>query len=303
MIKPHLACDADSEFRFIKYPSLVMPKIDGVRGINLGELTGRTMKTFANYYTTRIFSHHALRGFDGELAAGSLTDLDLCRKTTSAINTQTGTPTITWNIFDFINDDTYMLPYGKRFAVAQKKVEILHTEYPQFKHLVNVVPAFQVHSQTEIEEYLQKFLDEGYEGIIIRSANGLHKDGRCTAREAAYLRIKDFVSEEAEVIDIYEAQENQNEAKINALGFTERSSHKENKVGKGMLGGLICYNEKWGTFKVGPGKMDHSDRVAYWYEPSAIIGQTITYKRLKTGTKDKPRMPTFQHIRATQDIL
>ena len=84
------------------FPLIAQPKIDGVRGLNmLGTLTGRSLKTHKNVYTTKFYSQSCLIGFDGELAANSETHPDLCRITSSALSTIAGEPFTLWWLFDY----------------------------------------------------------------------------------------------------------------------------------------------------------------------------------------------------------
>jgi DNA ligase-1 len=108
--------------------------------------------------------------------------------------------------------------------------------------------------------------------------------------------------------------ENTNEAKVNELGRTERSSHQDNMVPKGMIGNLICsmmkdvYDGDKLLFSqdqvvtVGPGAMPHVDRVALFQDQSKIVGQVIKFKFFPKGVKDKPRFPTFVTIRSAEDM-
>lgn len=112
-----------------------------------------------------------------------------------------------------------------------------------------------------------------------------------------YLRIKDFKDDEAVVTGLIEAQENQNEATTNALGHTERSSSKEGKVGKGMLGAIQAHHSTFGDIEIGPGEMTHEERKYFWEHPEELVGKTITFKYFPFGVKDKPRFPTFKCVR------
>lgn len=303
-ILPHRAIDADPDLNCVKFPCSVQPKLDGVRGINLtGEMTGRTLKPFKNRYTTAFYSHPVLRGLDGEMVAGTEDKApDLCRRTTSALNTISGSPQTTWYLFDYVVPETIWLPYQDRREELITRVESIKDISPEFSGKLCIVPHIIATSKEEIKEAFQLFLNQKYEGAIIRWLKAPHKNGYCTEREAYYLRIKDFGQEEAVVVGMTEAEANLNEAKTNLLGKTERSSHKENKFGKGMLGALVCENTRWGRFLVGPGTLTHLQRTYYWNNPSEIVGKVITYKYLKVGCKDAPRMATYQHIRMTEDL-
>jgi DNA ligase-1 len=306
-IKPHLACDYDPAK--LQFPIAGMPKIDGVRALNLfGKLTGRSMKAHKNKHVTALFSKPEFVGFDGELAVAEETHPDLCRLTSSAVGRISGEPAVTWWIFDLLDDITSMLAYGERYRLAKEKVEALGLPY------VKIVPMRVLTSLEDLEDFEAECLEAGFEGVILRDLAGMHKSGRATVKVGAYMRIKRFIEEEALVLSIEEAMENTNEAKVNELGRTERSSHQDNMVPKGMIGNLICsmmkdvYDGDKLLFSqdqvvtVGPGAMPHVDRVALFQDQSKIVGQVIKFKFFPKGVKDKPRFPTFVTIRSAEDM-
>lgn len=300
-IKPMLACDAKLDK--IKFPCIIQPKIDGVRGRNFGNgLTGRSLKKHANIYTTMVFSDPDYEGFDGELVAGSNTDPNLCRMTTSALSTIAGEPHIVMNVFDYITPETIHLQYQERLEHARQKLDILHQQQ-RAKMAVIIHPSLPCMDMKTLEEREAIWLDQGYEGVIIRDPYGLYKQGRSTVREGGLLRIKRFVEEEAVVVEIKEGQSNNNVATVGLLGQTERSTHKENMIPNGMVGTLVCRTVKSGELiDVAPGKMDHGDRKYYFEHPELIVGRVIKFKHFPIGKKDKPRFPTFQSIRMGSDI-
>jgi DNA ligase-1 len=117
------------------------------------------------------------------------------------------------------------------------------------------------------------------------------------------MRIKRFTDAEALVLEVVEGRTNLNEATINELGYTERSSHAENQVPNGLVGSLTCRDLESGmTITVSPGEMDHTERRFYLENQAAIVGKTITYKSFRKGVKTLPRFPTFKHIRSAEDM-
>jgi hypothetical protein len=48
--------------------------------------------------------------------------------------------------------------------------------------------------------------------------------------------------------------------------------------------------------------MTHAERIHYLAHPDEIVGKIGKYKRFKHGTKDKPRFPTFQSLKAESDM-
>jgi DNA ligase-1 len=141
--------------------------------------------------------------------------------------------------------------------------------------------------------------------------NGLYKHGRSTLREGWLLKVKRFEDGEARVVATEEWETNLNEAKTNALGRTERSTHQANKVGAGVLGKLIVVGVKGDRydgieFGVGTGfrGADAADgeRAKLWRMRDKLVGRIVRYKYFPTGGKDKPRFPIFDGWRDPIDM-
>lgn len=299
-MKPHLACDADIDK--MKFPCWGMPKLDGVRMLNIdGNALARSLKPHECKFITEKYSNDLFAGFDGELTVGDTAAEDVLNKTSSATRTIGWQGEIAWNLFDWIPTPEFgNYSYEERYNYLVKYVNNLPEAV---SHDIKVIPYTVINTKEEAIEFYEKCLDEGYEGAIFRNPKAKHKDGRCTVKEGAYLRMKPQSTKEAVVLSVYEAMENQNEAKVNELGRTERSSHKENLVPKGMLGGMIGKCLVTGLeINIGPGKMTHEQRKHYWLHQEEIIGKIITYKSMDKGVKDLPRFPRFIDFRSERDM-
>ena len=297
--KPSLAVDFDETK--MKFPYLGLPKIDGVRGIFLYDkpaISGRSLKSFGNTLLPTLFPN--LNGFDGELTYGDWASPSLCRDTTSVVNTYNDprANSLVWYVFDYITPTTEFLPYESRYKLLKAKLESLPVTN------VKLVPTTLLTSYDELAAFEAKCLQEGFEGVILRSPDGLHKNGRTTVRENSYLRIKRFTQEDAVVVSLTEAMEKTNEAIVNELGNTERSTHQENLIPKGMIGSLLWRDVKTDKeIEVGPGALTHIERTHYWNNPSELVGKTISYKFFAHGMKDKLRFPTYVTIRDESDLV
>ena len=307
--KPFLACDVD--LTKLKYPTLVLPKLDGVRGMNLkGGLVGRSLKPHGNLHTTKFFSVDPCIGFDGELCVNNdITSSSLCRDTTSALNTHEGQPDIHWQLFDYITPENAELPYIDRLVELAYKWEDLQ-KYNEGKKL-HLVPHYIVDNEEQLLNLYNQWINEGYEGLIVRDPYAPHKNGRSTANQQGYLRLKPTGDTEANVVSIIEGETNNNPATINELGHTERSTHKANMVPNGMVGALMVKGIRIMNgkpepveceFKISAGCMSHKDRLHYFQNPDQLIGQTVKYKFFDHGAKDELRMARFHSIRAKSDI-
>jgi DNA ligase-1 len=298
--KPHKACDVNWDT--LKFPCWTMPKIDGVRMLNVGgKAVGRSLKPYKNKMITAFYSQDCLDGLDGEMTAnGLITSPSLCRDTTSIINTILGDNNVVWYIFDYVPETLRNSPYKVRYNRAKEVIE--HANRLSGVSL-KIIPYTVVNNIQEAQEFYEKCLSEKFEGAIYRNPEAAHKSGRCTEKESAYVRAKPSSDKEAIVLELVEAQENLNEAKTNELGYTERSSHKENKVGKGMVGSFICQDVTTGaTITVGAGKATHEERIAFWNNPDTIVGKYIKYLSMDTGVKDAPRFARFICIRSEEDM-
>lgn len=306
--KPHKAENADLEK--LIYPAIVMPKIDGVRGLQLirGLFTGRTLKEFRNEHLTRTFSDQLLYGFDGEIAKGNITDPHLCNTTTGWCNShshKTDGLCPDWYVFDIVSPDVAHLPYRSRWDLVRAAVDRLHDESvygKKYSHVKYVPEWYEVNSLEEVLALHSDFVARGFEGTIIRRANAPHKNGRSTVREGYYMRIKDFADEEVTVIELIEAQTNLNEAVRNPLGYLERSSAKDGKVGNGMIGALIVRRSNGDLVTMGPGKLTHAERVEFWNAQDLLKGKTVKMRHMPHGAKDKPRFPAYAGLRIEPDL-
>lgn len=316
MFKPMLACDSD--VNKIKFPVFIQPKVDGVRGLNRqGSLLGRSLKSPKNKFTRERWSFPQFNGFDGELYSGySQTIPDLCRITSSDVGTIEGNPITSWMVFDLLDSEIITMPYDYRFKALEYRVSELKLKHPELEKVLVLPNNILCNSLDDFLYFESKFLQEGYEGIIIRGINSMYKHGRSTIREGGLLRLKRFIDIEAKVIELVEGEKNNNIEQTNELGHTFRSSHKENKVGNGMVGSLTCklidnvfdpqtkeiLFEKGQIITVSPGKMTHEERIYYWNNQAQLLDQIIKFKTFPKGVKDKPRFPTFVAIRSKEDL-
>ena len=294
--KPFKACDADLDL--VTFPIMVLPKVDGVRGLcRKAILLGRSLKQHKNLFNKAIFSNVIYEGIDGELAiTNAVTSSRLCRDTTSALNTVKGEPKLTWWAFDLLDAETINLPYLVRYQLLQLKCASLGSN-------VKVIQFNWANNAEEVMKLYNQYIAMGYEGVVLRDPEAMHKNGRSTKKQAGYLRIKPTGDAEGIFHHFDEAMHNDNAIKINELGESARSSHKANKIPLGMIGALWLTPIGGGEpFKVGPGTMTHQDRIMYFRHPSELEGRIIKFKFFDHGAKDAYRHARFFCFRAESDM-
>lgn len=288
-MKPNLSAKCLDTSK-INYPVLCSPKLDGIRClITEGGLpVTRTLKNVPNDAVREAIKRLRLPQLDGELIVGDAKAPDVYRKTNSGIMAKNGGPDWTYWVFDAYTDGGFQDRLDKlRRAVA--KVSSAR---------VRVVPHVMIANEKALLAYEADHLLAGFEGIMGRSLHATYKQGRSTMREGGLWKLKRFEDSEATILDFDEEMLNANEAKLDNLGHTKRSSHKANKSGKGVLGALKVRDVKSGVeFDIGTG-FTAAERHDIWANRQAWTGLVVKYKYLPIGVKDKPRHPVYLGLRS-----
>jgi DNA ligase-1 len=155
---------------------------------------------------------------------------------------------------------------------------------------------------TDLKEYEEECVRDGFEGVMLRTADSPYKLGRSTEKEQWLLKWKRFEDSEAEILGFEEQQHNNNEATKDNVGHTKRSSKKEGMVGAGKLGALLVRDLKSGVeFGLGSG-FDDAQRVEIWANQKKYKTEIVKYKFQPCGVKEKPRFPTFLGFRDRRDM-
>jgi DNA ligase 1 len=275
-----------------RLPALVSPKLDGIRCTILGGVPfTRSLKDIPNLFIRNALKAMKLpHGLDGELIVGPPNDKDVYRNTVSGVMSQDGEPDWCFHVFDLKSD----MPFTERLLEA--KALVAKKKSPRLK----LVPHQVCRTHDEIDRWEAEYLSRGYEGLMGRSTTGLYKQGRSGKTDMALWKLKRFEDAEAMIIGFDERMHNANEAKRNALGRTERSSHKENMKPTGTLGALKVrgMSDQFGgvEFDVGTGFTD-AERQEIWDNRDEWLGKVIKYKFLPIGVKDKPRHPVYLGLR------
>jgi len=281
--KPMLA-DTVEDVSSLLFPVLASPKLDGIRCLVLNkQVLSRKFKPIPNGYIRQFLEEICEYdlNFDGELTVGNT-----FHSSSSGVMSESGIPDFSYHIFDLIGNDLNE-PFESRYHKASEFVRRLGL--PRIK----IVEHKLIHSVDELLEYEAKSLSEGYEGVMVRKPSGRYKNGRSTLKEGLLGKVKQFTDFEAKIIGFEERLHNANEATLDELGHTKRSSHKENMVPMETLGSLILQSEDGVIFKCGTG-FDDALRKQIWSNRDKYLGQIAKVKSQEAGKKDKPRFPVFQ---------
>jgi DNA ligase-1 len=276
----------------IKYPVLATPKLDGIRCLVInGHVVSRTFKPIPNKFIREEIERLFPDGVDGEIMIPKSTFGDITGAVMSSKNAQPCG--FEYWVFDYVSDGDINTPYFVRME-RLKNIQ----DNPRIHKLIPIT----INNRTELDKFEEKCLDEGFEGVIIRSPNGPYKCGRSTEKEGYLLKIKQFEDSEAKIISFEEKMHNENEAGVDAFGRTERSLCREGMKPAGTLGKIVVIDLTSGlTFSIGSG-FDDKTRQEIWNNQSSYLGKIVKYKFQPYGVKELPRFPIFIGFRHTEDI-
>lgn len=284
IFRPMLATDADLDK--LRFPLLASAKLDGVRAVvRDGVVFSRSNKPIPNAHVQKLFGKYT--HFDGELIVGDTTSKTCYRDTVSGVMSVDGEPDVKLYVFDHVGEPSHLYNFRAERLTESKHV-IVHEQVMCL-------------TLEDILKYEEECLGEGYEGLILRDPNAPYKQGRSTVKEGYLLKLKRFVDDEATVIGFEERMHNGNVATVNELGRTARSSHKENKSGRGDLGALLLRHSSGIEFSCGTGFTD-GERGEIWANRDRYLGQIAKYKHFPVGAKDLPRHPVFLGWRDRRDL-
>lgn len=290
--KPMLAVACD-DIEKIKYPVLASVKLDGIRCVVKGGVVySRTMKPIPSETVQELFGKEEYEGFDGELCYGDVYGSKVFNLSTSfcmskKIPEGLDSNEIKFYVFDVVGHDPYL------YRLDNVKPYAGYGVVPLTAQLIN--------HPDELNSFEENVLDKGGEGVMVRSLLGPYKQGRSTLKEGYLLKIKRFVDEEAVIIGFEELMRNNNEARIDELGYTERSTSKEGLTAANTLGALVVKSEKWGEFRIGTG-FDAALRKEIWENRLDYLSRLAKFKYFTTGVVDKPRFPVYLGIRSELDV-
>lgn len=292
--KPMLAQHTPEDLDEIRYPVLVSPKLDGIRAVLRPGPNGviplsRKLLEIPNDFVQAELAD-APCGLDGELMVpGGFNSVQ------SAIMSKHGEPDFVFNVFDWHGlDDEH--GYAARY-------DFLCNELPEHPR-IKVVPHTLASSVQELLALEASFLEQGYEGAMVRDPAGPYKHGRATTKQGWLMKLKRFKDVEALVVGYEQLMHNENEPVTDELGYTKRSHAQAGLVPMEMLGALKCVTIPHHVeFSIGTG-FTKKQRENFWMVRNTLEGRLVSYKfqpdpEAKPGAA--PRFPVFKGFRDRRD--
>ena len=263
---PMLALDYHKRGKSIKFPCFVQRKYDGTRCVGIPGigLFSRNRKPYIhlNHIKEEVNSLVDELGtiqLDGELYADSK-DLTfqqivgLVKKEKLNSEDVENQKKIYYNLYDLINEEEY----EKR----KERLEKLFEKH-KFKYL-RLVETEECKTADEVRGFHDKYVDEGFEGLMLRNKKGKYKEG---LRSADLQKFKMFDDDEFKVI-----------------GYSE---------GEGIEKGLVlwkCITKEKKEFDVRP-RGSHEERSELFKQASKYIGKDLTVRFFGLTDDGIPRFP------------
>lgn len=258
---PMLAKSYDKEVKKVDWtkPVFIQPKLDGMRCMAVidedGEVSlisrkGKEIDTVNHINETikRLGLKNAT--LDGELYAHGLSfqeNMKIIKKYREG-----ETEAVCFHIYDVVENK----PYEARYRAISLFCRVANNS------VLNLVDCYKITAPDQIARWHGEFLNQGYEGSIIR--HGL--DGYAiNKRDTQLLKYKDFIDEAWEVVDVVPSDKNPEQGVVH------------------------CKNDK-GTFGCGM-KFSHAEREEILKNKDKYIGQTAEIRFFEYTDDGLPRFP------------
>lgn len=273
----------------VKYPCYGSIKYDGFRvAIKDGKTVLNSLRELDNVHTRNMLtSVPELADHDGELVILPLNDNKCFNRCQSAFRAAGGEPDFCFVVFDRVAEGSF----------EDRWVKFTKPNYPAW---VMVDEPVLIENRGQLDAYVEKVLNDGHEGAILRRPEGQYLFKRATFKTQELLRIKPMETREAVIVDFECEYANTNAAETDNLGHTKRSSAKEGKVAKDTLGKLICDDDRFGRISISGFSDDLADEI--WRNKDKYRGELATYAYQEIGSIDQPRLAKFKGIRALADM-
>jgi DNA ligase 1 len=275
---PMLAGSFDKRKHSVDYPVDVQPKLDGVRCMAFWngdhvELMSRGGKKWE-------CCDHIIQELEMVLPKGWVLDGELYihGKTFQEITKlvkklRPESKEVVFHVYDIPRKD------GQDIGAWDARSEVLANFYGNLYEgkcsSVRTVETCVVADEAEVFKLQSQYLEEGYEGAIVREYDGIYRFGH---RSNSLLKVKSFMDDEYEII-----------------GYT---------TGVGKFDGCviwICITEDGTEFKVVPqGTME--ERKELYEEADVHIGELLKVKFFELTDDNVPRFPVGIGFRLAQDV-
>lgn len=260
VILPMLAKDFKKEEKKVKYPVFIQPKLDGLRMLKKGgSVISRKNKpiTTLKHVSSELLNYSDII-FDGEGYSHGDSfqrNMELVKKYRKG-----ETEAVKYHVYDIVDTE---LNFEQRYA---KLKFIIESEKPTN---IELVPTFLIRNKEELLEKHKEFLEQGYEGTMIRWG----KEGYAiNKRSSNLLKFKDFIDIACPIVDVKPSEKRPDQ------------------------GSFICELPDGRTFGCGM-RFSHEERTRVLEIKDEYIGKTAEVRFFEYSTDGIPRFPVCCGIR------
>jgi DNA ligase-1 len=289
-VAPMLAKNYEDDADKVKYPAMVQRKYDGVRCMAYLDDNNKVVFESRNgkeYYhlehirdelikqkmfdTSKVFGGSPNKKFflDGELYSDKINFEEIVGIVRKQLDPSPQeiekSKVIEYHIYDCFHIDYLKMGFKERYSL----LKALKGKGKKGDPIV-IVPTYEVKDEKEMRKYYKQFLEQKYEGIMIRNMNSAYKLG--PSRSSDLIKYKPMITEEFEIV-----------------GFEE---------GKGTDKGTVvwvCKTKKGQEFNVKP-QGTREDRKELFKNGKNYIGKLLTVQFQEYTDDGIPRFPSGQAV-------
>jgi len=234
----------------IKFPCYVQKKEDGCRMIRFtdGTYIGRTGKNIPNPNVAKHIDINTDFVLDGEFVSPirSLPEIvSIFRNETKEIP-----PDIKFVLFNAIPFDEWK---AKKCSLTNRKQLVIIHELSLGAKNVEMIESHTVHSAEEVFKIYNNFLDQGYEGAMVKNIDATYQWKRVNFKDGIMVKLKPEETIDGKIVGYYEGKSGRN---------------------IGRFGGFKVQLEDGVITNVGGGYSD-DQRIKFWKDPERYIGEWV----------------------------
>jgi DNA ligase-1 len=272
----------------IVFPCYVQPKLDGLRCVIYRDpVTGeiRRQSRTGTYFDTMnhiaqslapLFAKYPTAVLDGELYTTEMPFEELAghikRKILDDADHEK-LKAIEYHIYDII-DETPTATYEVRHNTIKRMFASIAASTASSPHAlppyIRLVHTVEAKTPADFKSNFAKFIEEGYEGIMLRNKEGKY---RCNYRSHDLQKYKEFMEDEFKIV-----------------GFTQGDGRDKGTVI------WICHTKEWKEFSVRP-RGTIAARTFLYNNGDKYIGKMLTVIYQELTEEGKPRFPVGKDVR------
>lgn len=194
-ILPMLASDYRKQGHRIKYPCWVAPKYDGVRCLAIRHADRVELKSRGGkeYVVPHIQEELMVLMYEGQMLDGELYihGLQLEQIVSAVKKPNENTPRLKFIAFDSVSTEE---------CFEDRIVGVTHILFNQEKDsMIEACPYHIAESEQDMKSWHNRFVQEGYEGVMLRNLTGMYESGK---RSADLQKYKEMMEEEFQIVDV-----------------------------------------------------------------------------------------------------